>query len=255
MKKPIPKKKSSEDPKSKKKKSSDEQKSKIKIKRLLIPVILIVLAAVAYGTGFIDDILEGDEKSSHAEGTTSRVEGEPGAGGEKPGYNDLSQLEDRLAIEFIKTLRSEEYSLRYRTTTVYEGVAFEVETTYAVSGSSIALASGDRATIVSGNMVYMLNHGDKSMISWDVADSDNLKKIDTRDLIFLGSRQEGGLVCEEYQTASGTMMIYFDGDKPVKMATIINGLDTVMHIEEISKEAPADLFLVPENYRNSYLSQ
>ena len=100
-------------------------------------------------------------------------------------------MENHLASGFIGTLRGEEYLIRYRTATVYEGETFEAETTYAVAGNSTAMISGDRATIVRDGKVYMLNHANGSMLSWNVTRADNLKKIDTEGLTYLGSARRG----------------------------------------------------------------
>ncbi len=218
-------------------------------KRIIILAFLLILAlAAAFLTGFIGQQGTSGEKAPEGKETEASQREQ---NKEETNASDLGELENHLASGFIKILRSEEYLIRYRTTTIYNGEAFEVETTYAVSGDSTALISGDRATVVRDNKVYMLNHADKSMISWEVDRADSLKRIDTEELVYMGSREEGGLICEEYDSPTTRIMFYFKAKELVKMATRINKQDVVMDIVEVSEEVPGNLFTVPSDYRNT----
>jgi len=218
---------------------------------LVLLVVLLVLAGLA-GFGYIKGFLNGFLKGSETEGKKAEtVQDAQNDGKEKAGVADLQSLKGNLGYGFIKTLRSDQYMIKYRTTTEYEGKSYEVETTYAVSGGSISLVAGDRATIVRDGKVYMLNHTDRSILSWDVASADHPKRIDTERIEFVGSREEGGLICEEYKTASSGMKLYFDGKSLVRMETSINKIDTNMNILEVSKKVPDSLFVVPADYRTT----
>jgi hypothetical protein len=170
----------------------------------------------------------------------------------KPAALDPS-IENHLATDFIKTLNSQKYLIKYKTTTVYNNQSFEVETTYAVSGSSIALNSADRSTIVKAGKVSVLNHTDKTILSWDIGHSTDPKRLDTDGLVYSGTSQESGLVCEEYKTASTYFKLYFKDKVLVKMVTVMNGMDTVMSISEVNKKVPADMFDIPQGYQLSEL--
>lgn len=214
---------------------------------LILIAALLVLVALA-GVGISKGLLKGPVMEAGAKKTEAVQEKQSGGETGKADDADLQKIKGRLAYDFIRTLRSDRYMIKYKTTTVYEGKSYEVETAYAVSGSSISLSSGSRATVVRDGKVYMLNHADKTALSWDVADSDDLKRIDTEGIAFVGSREESGLVCEEYQTAASGIKLYFDGKNPVRMETTINKIDTVMDITGVSKEVPESLFAVPADY-------
>jgi hypothetical protein len=165
-----------------------------------------------------------------------------------------ADLENHLATDFIRTLKSGKYVIRYTTTTVYEGQPYEVETTYAVSGGSIALVAGDRATVVRDDKVYMMNHTDRTVLCWDVNhEKGSPERIDTKKMAFVGSKQESGLVCEEYSTASSRLKLYFNGKELVRMAARISKEDMVMDIVSVDQKAPASLFEVPAGYQTTYL--
>lgn len=225
---------------------------RISKKKLLLIFAALLILAVLVGSGLTDRILT---ETASDEKPTEGLREEQGAEKENAEGSGLGDLENRLAADFIKTLQGEQYLIKYRTTTVYEGTAYEVETTFAVSGKSIAMVSADRATIVRDNQVFMLNHTDKTIISWKVTLSDNLKRIDAEGLVYQGSSEAGGLVCEEYTTAAQTRIrIYFSGNELKKVATSINHQDIVMDIVEVSKEVPESLFVVPAGYQITNLS-
>ncbi|HWQ78132.1 MAG TPA: hypothetical protein VN381_04910 [Anaerovoracaceae bacterium] len=166
----------------------------------------------------------------------------------------IADLENRLATDFIKTLKSGNYVIRYKTTTVYEGQPYEVETTYAVSGGNIALIASDRATVVRDDKVYMMNHTDKTIISWDVnPEKGSPERIDTNGMAYIGSKTEGGLVCEEYSTASSRLKLYFKEKELVKMEARINKEDMIMNIVAVDKTAPDSFFEVPVEYQITYI--
>jgi len=162
---------------------------KNKIKFIAVFLILILITAIL--VGFLGSKEASEEISAEEKKTESVQKDNEEEKSEDP---DTGNLENHLASDFIKTLRAEKYMIRYKTTTVYEGNSFEVETTYAVSGDSAAMVSADRATIIKDNKVYMLNHTDKTMISWDVNHTEGLKRIDTEGMVYRGNREEGGLV-------------------------------------------------------------
>ena len=226
------------------------ERRKFKVKKpgkktlLVLLVVLLVLAGLA-GAGHIKGLLNGFLKGDAEGKKTESVQEEEK---EKADDADLQSFKGNMGYGFIKTLRSDQYMIKYRTTTEYEGKSYEVETAYAVSGGSISLAAGDRATIVRDGRVYMLNHTGKSILSWDVAHADDLKRINTEGIEFVGSREEGGLICEEYKTASSGIKLYFDGKNLVRMETNINKIDTIMNILAVSKKVPDSLFVVPEDY-------
>lgn len=220
------------------------RKRKFPLKLLLI-ILLIALAAVGFGyaKGIILEKI-GQHK------TEESVKEDPKKGSEEI---DMTGLEDHLATDFLRTLKSDKYMIKYRTTTEYSGESFEVETTYAVNGESIAMESGDRATIVKDDKVYMLDHTNKRILSWDVTKSNDLRRIETDGLQYVGSSEAGGLVCEEYATAESRLKLYFENGKLVRMATAMNKLDMVADIVEVSKKVPESLFKVPEDYMTTYI--
>lgn len=225
-----------------------------KIRSLVLIIILLVLIVFAASTIYKVFFKEKapDTKTSENVQTEQNTETKPKTETEKT--SNAENFKNYLAWDFIKTLESGKYVIKYKTTTVYENQSFEVETTYAVSGSSIALSSNDRATIVKDGKAYMMNQTDKTMLSWDIdPSSDDLERIDTEGLVYAGSSEENGLVCEEYKTASTYLKLYFKDTVLVKMVTVINGLDTVMDIVEVSKEVPENMFTVPQGYQTTEL--
>jgi len=215
-------------------------------KRKFIAIFLLLILIAAALFVFVGPKITSDKKSSDGQKTES-AQNEKET--EKVEDSNAGTLENHLGSDFIKTLKSENYRIKYRTTTVYDGKSFEVETTYAVSGDRIAMVSEDRATIVRDNKVYMLNHTDRTILSWAVNHtSDNLKRIDTEGLVYLGSSKEGNLICEEYTTALTHIKLYFDGKDLVKMSPDMNRQDIIMDIIEVSKEVPESMFEVPTGY-------
>lgn len=240
---------------------------KIKKRNLAIALILLLVLAISAGglSGkvFNDKGLAGEKTEAQAKqkdpGKETEQDKEKAQDKEKE--QDKAQeaevalaedLENRLATDFIKTLISGEYVIRYKTTTVYEGQPYEVETTYAVSGGNIALIAGDRATIVRDNRVYMMNHTNRTIISWSVNyEKGSPERIDTNGITYIGSGSEGGLACEEYSTASSRLKLYFDGKELVKMAARVNKEDMVMNIVSVEKTVPDSLFEVPPGYHTT----
>lgn len=236
-------------PKSKKSKSetgdeSPRKKRKLPV-RLLLFVLLIALAAV--GFGYVKEIIFKEKAPQKTEESVKTDESE------KSDKVDMTGLEGHLATDFLRTLKSDKYMIKYRTTTVYKGESFEVETTYAVNGKSIAMTSGDRGTVVKDDKVYMLDHTNKRILSWDVTKSNDLERIGTDGLQYIGSSESGGVVCEEYATAATRLKLYFEGDKLVRAATAINKQDVVMDIVEVSKKVPENLFVVPADYMTTVI--
>lgn len=227
-------------------------------RRLLTALILLLVLIVPAGSiiskgvfnrdsgGQTEAALEGQSKEAEKTGAgTDGAAGAAAAGG----------LENRLASDFIKILQSGNYTIRYKTTTVYEGKPYEIETTYAVSGSSIAMASSDRATVVRDDKVFMMNHTDRTIISWDVGDKDNnLRRIGVQGMVYIESMEENGLVCEEYESSSARFKLYFKGKEPVKMRMSAKGQDMDIDIIEVEEEASADIFEVPPGYLTTYLT-
>lgn len=221
-------------------------------KKKVIAVFLLLIVIAAALVVFVGTKEDSDKKPS--EEKTEFVQKDEEEEKAETEDSNTGNLENHLGSDFIKTLKSRNYLIKYRTTTVYDGKSFEVETTYAVSGDNIAMISEDRATIVKDNKVYMLDHTNKTILSWAVDHtSDNLKRIDTEGLVFLGSSEEGGLVCEEYATALTHFKLYFSGYDLVKMTAEINRQDIVMDIIEVSEEAPESMFQVPTGYHSTSL--
>lgn len=208
--------------------------------KLLILVILVALAAVAFG--YVKGFIFKEEAPQKTEESAREDQSK------EPDEADMAGLEDRLATDILKTLKSDRYMIKYRTTTEYNGESFEVETTYSVNGKSIAMTSGDRATIVKDNRVYMLDHTNKRILSWDVTKSNDLERIDTDGLRYQGTSEAGGFICEEYTTSAAGIKLYFEGEKLIKMATTMNQKAVVMDIVEVGKKAPDTLFEVPSDY-------
>lgn len=167
---------------------------------------------------------------------------------------NIGDLEGHLASEYIKILRTKNYVIKYRTTTVYEGQSFPVETTYAVYGDNIAMASADRSTVILNQNVYMIDHTNRTMLYWRATKTENLRDIDTSDMVFVQSTESGGLVCEEYSTATALIKFCFKDNALVQIATIINKQDVLMDIIEFKEGAPMDLFVVPGDYQSSNIT-
>jgi flagellar basal body-associated protein FliL len=215
------------------------QKRRLPVKLLLI-VLLIALAAV--GFGYVKEIIFKEKAPQKTEESVKEEQSK------EPADIDMTGLENHLATDFIKALKSDRYMIKYKTTTEYNGESFEVETTYAVNGKSIAMASGDRATIVKDKKVYMLDHTNKRILSWDVTKSNDLKRIDTDGLAYVGSSDTDGLACEEYASATTQLKLYFKDGKLFRIATVINKMNVVMDAIEVSKKVPDSLFQVPPDY-------
>lgn len=232
-------------------------KTKLRKRKLVLPAIalfLIVVIALA-GVGAVKDRIH---LGKNTEQTQGQGQSEGSGNSENSGKTNVADREataefsGRLGSDFIRTLESGEYAIRYRTTAIYQGQPYEVEITYAVSGGSAALISDDLATIVKDDTVYMMNHRDKSLISWAVNNEGGcLKKIDTAGMAYLGNSEEDGLTCEEYSTATDHLKLYFKDKQLVKMAARINGEDTLMEILEVDKKAPDSMFEVPSGYRTT----
>jgi hypothetical protein len=234
------------------KKQKEPRKGK---RRFFLFLIILLALAIFAAIGIKMFVLKGSDAKNlgSIRGEQQKESGKASEKHKKTTALD-SSLENHLATDFIKTLNSQQYLIKYKTTTVYNGQSYEVETTYAVSGSGIVLSSGDRSTIVRDGKAYMLNHTDKTILSWDIKQSAGVpKRLDTDGLVYSGSSQENGLVCEEYKTAAEYLRLYFRNKDLVKMVTAMNGRDTVMDISEISKKVPADMFDIPPGYQASEL--
>lgn len=245
---------------------------KIKKRNLAIAIIILLVLVISAGSRITGEVLkdkgltgEKTEAAREEQRDKGRETGQKEAGkGESAGSADdedaagaaksadvtlTADLENRLATDFIKTLKSGNYVIRYKTTTVYEGKPYEVETTYAVSGGNIALIAGDRATVVRNGKVYMMNHTDRTIICWDVNhEKSSPERIDTNGMAYMESRQEGGLVCEEYSTESSRLKLYFKGKELVKMAARVSKEDMIMAVTAVEEAAPDHLFEVPAGY-------
>jgi hypothetical protein len=254
-------------------------KGLFKGKRKILAIVLVIVLAAGAGGGFAMMKLgmigasskEKKTESSESENSNSAEgghasEGEHGAQESKAAESqiakititaidiDLGELEGHLASNYIKILRTQNYTIRYRTTTVYDGQPYEVETTYAVYGGNVAMASADRSTVILNQNVYMMNHTNKTMISWRATQTENLRTIDTSDITFVGSSEAGGLICEEYTTATARIKFYFKDEALVKIITVINNQDADMDILEFKEGVPMDLFTVPGDYQNTNIT-
>lgn len=224
---------------------------KIKKRNLAIVLIILLVLAISAGSRISDEIFRDKDFTG---GNTEAAQAEhKDQDKEKDTVTDVTltaDLENRLATDFIRTLKSGRYVIKYKTTTIYEGQSYEVETTYAVSGGNVALIAGDRATVVRDNKVYMMNHTDGTIISWDVNhEKGSPERIDTEALAYVESRWEGGLACEEYSAAASRLKLYFNNNELVKMAARVNKEDIVMDIISVDKTVPDSLFEVPSGYR------
>ena len=127
---------------------------KIKMRKrkliLLVIALFLIVVIIPVGSGVIKDRIHEGKIAENVE----QAQNEGSGNSENPGksdaadYGSTEELNSRLGSEFIHTLESGEYAIRYKTTAMYEGQPYEVETTYAVSGGSTALVSADLATIV-----------------------------------------------------------------------------------------------------------
>lgn len=218
---------------------------KIKKRNLVLALILLLILAISAGglsgTVFKSKSLAGEETEVRTKQKEKAQEAEATL---------AADLENRLATDFIKTLMSGKYVIRYKTATIYEGQTYEVETTYAVSGGNIALIAGDRATVVRDDRVYMMNHTDRTIISWNVNhEKGSPERIDTNGIAYIGRGTEGGLTYEEYSTASSLLKLCFNGKELVKMTARVNKEDMVMNIVSVEKTVPDSLFEVPPGYQ------
>jgi len=234
---------------------------KIKKRNLALAIILLLVLVISAGglSGkfFKSQDLAGEETKVHAKQQGQGKEAEQdnekvkdAATAQTAEVSLAPDLENRLSTDFIKTLMTGNYVIRYKTTTIYEGQPYEVETTYAVSGRKIALVAGDRATVVRDNRVYVMNHTDKTIISWDVnQEKGSPERIDTNGIAYIGSGTEGGLAWEEYSTASSRLKLYFKGKELVKMVAGISKEEMTMSIVSVEKAVQDSLFEIPAGYR------
>jgi hypothetical protein len=218
----------------------------IKKRNLLVLLAALLILAVLAGAGITKEVFKEKAPEKKIEAPAEDKSSET----KKAPEIDMKGLENHLGTDFVRTLKTGTYMIRYTTRASYGGKSYEVESTFAVSGDKTTMASADRATIVKEGKAYLLNHTDKSVISWNVDSSKGgLKKIDTDGMTFSGSSKVGDLVCEEYQTSASYLKLYFKGAALVKIETKINDQDLAMEVVSISGEVPESMFQVPADYR------
>ena len=227
---------------------------KVKKRNLAIALILVLVLAISAG-GLSGKIFKNERLGEMAESQEKQTVQEKETAQDKKAAREAevvlsADLENRLATDFIKTLMSGSYVIRYKTTTVYEGKAYEAETTYAVSDGRIALISGDFATVVRDERVYVMNHTDRTIISYSVDhEKGSPQRIDINGIAYIGGGKEGSLAWEEYSTASSRLKLYFNGKELVKLVMKIGKENTAMDILSVEKTVPDSLFDVPVGYR------
>jgi len=256
----------------------DGAKNHFKGKRKILVIVMVVVLVAGAGAGFafmklgIIGASSGEKKPESSHSASSEAKEESGAEGEHGASEskaaepqiakitvtaidiDLGELEGHLASNYIKILRTKNYTIKYRTTTVYDGQPYTMETTYAVYGENVAMTSGDRSTVVLNQNVYIMDHTNRTMISWRATQTENLRTIDTSDIAFAGSSETGGLVCEEYTTATALIKFYFKNEALAEVDTVINNQVADMEIIEFKEGVPMELFVVPGNYQNTNIT-
>lgn len=162
-----------------------------------------------------------------------------------------------LSAAYVDIMKGEEYLMKYKVSMEVNGQTVNMEATMAVSGDKTALISSTNGMesdmIEKDGKVYMIDHASKTVTEWEqtaeMKAQAEAEKVDMNGLSYVGTGKEDGLIYEEYTTELGTLKYYFDGEKLVKIKMSGDEAETVMEIEELTKDVPPDMFELPAGYQ------
>lgn len=216
----------------------------------ILLILMLALAVALTGCG-------GSESASDADAQDSANTEQGEQADAADAGNGMEGMGDLLSAAYVDLMKSDEYTMSYKATMDFEGQPTEITATVAVKGDDTAMTSSgqgfESTVIMKDDKVYMVDHASKTVTSWTQSQVDmgamETGTVDTENITFIGSGKEDGLVYEEYSVADGTVKYYFDGKDLVRISTMIEGMETVMDIVEMSDKVPADMFEIPAGYQ------
>ncbi|MGI6677941.1 MAG: hypothetical protein ACOX2Q_02355 [Dehalobacterium sp.] len=171
-------------------------------------------------------------------------------------------ISDRLSAAYVDMMKSENYTMKYKTIMDIDGTDMEVDVTMAVSKDRTAVkmesASFSANTIMKEDKSYIVDHDSKRVIVMpfnpdDNLDSPQLQEIDAGGMEFVGTGtgtfMGSNRDYEEYLTEDTRIRYYFDGDDLVGMEIITDDVTTLMIIEDMSDKIDESMFEIPNDYQ------
>lgn len=175
-----------------------------------------------------------------------------------------AEIEKRLSETYAEIMKSDKYTMKYRTISSIEGQEVEGRMTMAVDGENYAMVfeSDDISTtsVMKDGMLYLIMH-DQKMIMAFPAETDQASEaapegpaaVDMEGMIYTGKGEAefmGNMrPYEEYSVEDGTIRYYFEGNMLDGMEMIFDGNSNILDIEELTDKVDETLFVIPEDYQ------
>lgn len=174
------------------------------------------------------------------------------------------ELEERLSETYAKIMKSNSYTMKYRTISNIAEQMVEGRMTMAVDGEDYAMVfeSEDISTtsIMKDKMLYLIMHEQK-MIMVFPADTDQATEaapegpagVDMEGMVYTGNGEDefmGNMrPYEEYTVEGGSIRYYFEGTMLDGIEMVFNGNSNILDIEELTDQVDENLFIIPEGYQ------
>lgn len=172
-------------------------------------------------------------------------------------------LSERLSAVYVDMMKSENYTIKYKTIIDMEGVEFEADVTMAISQGRTALnmesESLKTSNIMTEDEMHIIDHNSKTVMTMalntDAIDeeSPDLQNIDTHNMEYVGSGTSEFMGStrnyDEYRIGDDSLYYYFDGDDLVGMEAVSDEGSFTLHIESMVEGADETMFELPDDYQ------
>lgn len=187
--------------------------------------------------------------------------------GEDRNEDDESQdaLGERLSAAYVDMMKSQNYTVKYKTIVDMEGSEFEADITMAMSEGRTAFNmesdSVRTSTIMTEDEMKIVDHNSKTVmvmaLNMDIEaideDTIDLQNIDAQNMEYVGSGSGEFMGTtrsyEEYKLEDTSFYYYFDGDDLVGMETISDEGSFTLHIESMTEGVDESMFEIPDDYQ------
>ena len=236
------------------------------MKKIILVIVLILSILLFVSACSSED--SPDESNELIESNKDiNDQGEDGNEDDEDDQDDESQdaLGERLSAAYVDMMKSQNYTVKYKTIVDMEGSEFEADITMAMSEGRTAFNmesdSVRTSTIMTEDEMQIVDHSSKTVmvmaLNMDVEaideDTIDLQNIDAQSMEYVGSGSGEFMGTtrsyEEYKLEDTSFYYYFDGDDLVGMETISDEGSFTLHIESMTEGVDESMFEIPDDYQ------
>lgn len=226
---------------------------KISLVMLLLSLLLIISACSNEG-----------EPATTAEPSDNVVTEESIEESEDDTSKNTDVVSDRLSAAYVDMMKSESYTMKYRTYLDFEGEEVEANVSMFISKGRMAfqtiMENVNTITVMQDEKAYFIDHETQTVMIMPfsqndiVEDGPQVHNIETETMEYVGSGTGeflGETMNYEEYTSSGQdrILYYFDGDELIGMEMFFENGSVVMIIEEFTDQVDESMFEIPEDYQ------